>query len=639
MSEGGEAGALGQLAAERARPTPPAVTPEPKDPLGRPMRALLLVGCLVILSLSHRVDPDLWGHVRYGREALAAHALPASATHTYTAEGHPWINHENLAELVFGWIDLHLGAAGLTAFTSLLGLLMLGLMVRNATRQGVSFLVLWLVTLLAALVISPGWTVRPQVFTYTFFTLLIVILSRCFGAGGETNTRALWLTPPLFALWANAHGGFLAGLAVLALYLGCRGLVALWSRGRNGWGEVGTYAGVLTACGLATFANPYGPRLVTWLIADLIPPRPEIGEWHPLASPDPSFFIFAALLSLTVVAWVGSRRPRDLGQVAVLVVMAWQSLRHARHPPFFGILAGFWLPFHLEGLRLRGRKGVRERASVPPSARAVRVLRGVTWATALLLLVTLGVQSRTLWVSRAYYPVDAVQYMADRHLGGKLVVGFNWAQYALAALAPGTRVAFDGRLRTCYPQDVADLYFDFLLGSYPDVRWRSPTSPPFDDTAILRVRDPDLVLLGRRSKHAVKVMQRRSGWVLLYQDHVAQVWGRPERYGDPAGPDYVPPAVRSIGDRLPRGWVRWPAFPTRPVVTGVPPSPSRQYPAAAITGTESWRLAPSAVRSAWASGCETIVAAQTAATPPRQSASSRCSPRRSSATSTSSERS
>jgi len=173
------------------------------------------------------------------------------------------------------------------------------------------------------------------------------------------------------------------------------------------------------------------------------------------------------------------------------------------------------------------------------------------------------VQSRTLWVNRSRSPVDALQYMADRHLAGKLVVHFDWAQYALAALAPETTVAFDGRFRTCYPQEVADLYFDFLLGNRPAIRWRSPTSRRFDDTAILRLGDPDLVLLSRHFKHAVKVMERRSDWVLLYQDGIAQLWGRPERYADPASPDYLPPGARTIGNRKPRGYVRWPAFPTR----------------------------------------------------------------------------
>src|SRR5438094_195973 len=215
--------------------------------------------------------------------------------------------------------------------------------------------------------------------------------------------------------------------------------------GRSGLSEVGAYGLVLAACGLATLANPYGPRLLTWLITDLVPPRPEIGEWHRLALPDPLFVVTAALVTLTVAAFIGSGRPRDLGQVVVLAVTAWQSFLHARHPPFLGILAGFWLPFHLDGLRGRLKKAKPERAGTPPSARAVRLLLGTTWAMALVLLVTLAVQSRTMWVNRSRAPVDALQYMADRHLAGKLVVHFDWAQYALAALAPETTVAFDGR--------------------------------------------------------------------------------------------------------------------------------------------------------------------------------------------------
>jgi len=524
------------------------------------MRAVLLVGCLIIVSTSHRSDVDLWGHLRFGQDVLATRTLPATATHTYTAVGYPWVNHENLAEIVLAWIAIHFGVLGLTAFSTLLSLLVLVLMERNATRQAVSFPVRSLVILLATCAMGPGWALRPQVFTYTFFALLLVILERSFRDLERPAARFLWLAPPLFVLWVNAHGGFLAGLAVLALYLGCHATVALWRRRRDALGEVGTYVLVLAGCALATLVNPYGLRLLTWIAAAWTPPRPEISEWHALVPPDPWFFILAMLVGLWVVAWVCGGR-RDPGQLAVVAATAWQSVVHARHLPFLGLLAGFWLPAPVEALWARRRRGARDPAP-PPSPRAVRLLARASTATAVLLLATLLLQSRALWVKRSEYPVDAIQFMADRHLAGKLVVHFDWAQYALAALAPETRVAFDGRLRTCYPQSVADLYFDFLLGNQTAIRWRRPTSPPLDDTAILRLREPDLSLASRHFKHGLKVM-RRSGWVLLYRDGLAELWGRPDRYGDPASPDYVPPAARTIRSALPRGYVRWPAFPVR----------------------------------------------------------------------------
>src|SRR2546428_504352 len=189
-----------------------------------PMYGAHLVGCLMVLSISQGVAPDLWGHVRYGQDALAASALPATATHTYTAVGHPWINHENLAELTFGWIETHWGAAGLNAFISLLGLLLLGLMVRNAVREGASFLVLSVAILLATCAIGPGWSIRPQVFTYTFFALLLVILGRAFRHDVRPDARALWLAPPLVALSAHTHGGFTPGPAAFSPSPGCPAL-------------------------------------------------------------------------------------------------------------------------------------------------------------------------------------------------------------------------------------------------------------------------------------------------------------------------------------------------------------------------------------------------------------------------------
>jgi hypothetical protein len=62
----------------------------------------------------------------------------------------------------------------------------------------------------------------------------------------------------------------------------------------------------------------------------------------------------------------------------------------------------------------------------------------------------------------------------------------------------------------------------------------------------------------------VEVMKGQgSAWVLLYQDELAQVWGRASRYGDPASPDFIPPAGRQIDDAKQGGFAAWPAIPGR----------------------------------------------------------------------------
>jgi hypothetical protein len=542
-----------------------AVAPAPRsDPLRRVMVVLLLLASLLLLSMGDGADPDLWGHVRYGQDVLATGRLPATATHTFTAVGQPWINHENAAELLFAAIANRAGGPGLMILKDLFGLVVMGLLVRTAYRSGVSLLVTALVVALVGWSISPGWSVRPQIFTYTFFALMVSLID------GSVDTRAgerriaptIWLLPVLLAVWANSHGGFLAGLGIGGLYLGGRGLEMLHRHGRRAFGDVGRLTLVLAATGLAPLVNPYGPRLISWLVEDLAVPRPEIGEWHALAPSTPPAVAFIILLALTAATFLVVR-PRDLPRLLVLALAGWQAIAHARHAPFFAILAGFWLPPRLEHLRerLARRSEPRPDPRPAPPANAVRRVRMIAWSLSIAMVAGMAFHSRALWVRKKVYPVAALEFMARHHLRGKLVVHFDWAQYALAAFAPETTVGFDGRFRTCYPQEIADMHFDFLIGDLPGNRWRDPASPPEDDARILEYGRPDLVLLRRNSSHAVAIVEAHPEWVLLYQDEIARLWGRHERWDDPASPDYLPPAERRIADDPQSGWVAWPAFP------------------------------------------------------------------------------
>ena len=164
--------------------------------------------------------------------------------------------------------------------------------------------------------------------------------------------------------------------------------------------------------------------------------------------------------------------------------------------------------------------------------------------------------------------MSAFQYIADQNFTGRMVVTFNWAQYALAAFGPrqgndGLLVNFDGRYDTCYPWDVVNMSFDFLLFDN-EPRFRGQNAGPMDDERILEHGQPDLVLIGRDQPHSVNVMFRnQERWTLLYQDKLAQLWGRSSKYADPASPDFVAAAQRRITDDPQTGTVTWPALPLR----------------------------------------------------------------------------
>lgn len=553
---------------------------------------LLYVGTFlaVAVALSPNLpDPDLWGHVEYARDALRF-GLPATTTYSYTAIGYPWVNHELLAEFLQAVGMQTLGPIGMLVAKCLLGLGCVGLMALAIRRQQVSTLTLCMVTLLVAMNLTYFWCLRPQLLTFVSYTLLLAVLGYCFeGWQGQwrlpwpqsirsrqpleyssQRMRWLWLVPVIFVFWTNSHGGFVAGIGIFAAYLGGRGLELIAERGRASSGLLKRFTMMFVAVLLVTFLNPYGPGLHTGLWRELGAPRPEIIEWRP-----PELLVTYMLpFWILVTAWIcvlfTSTRPRDFTQLLILTCTLEQSLAHRRHIPFFALAFGFWMAPHVDSTLRRFGIVKDESNTSEPIPRFWKYSFGFT-ITLTFAIAGFQLLNRLsdMPVQRDEYPVCAFQYVADRNLQGKMVVTFNWAQYALAAFGqktpggPGVLLHADGRFRTCYPQELIDMHFDFALSDL-EPRYRSPNSPPLNPTRILEYGEPDLVLVSRGQACSVNAMFRsQDRWTLLYQDKVAQVWGRASKYADPNSPSYIPAELRQITNDKQTGSVTWPALPKR----------------------------------------------------------------------------
>jgi hypothetical protein len=283
--------------------------------------------------------------------------------------------------------------------------------------------------------------------------------------------------------------------------------------------------------------------------------------------------VYSLPLWLLVAAWLvallASQKPRDFTQLAIMTATLWQSLEHRRHIPFFAIAFGFWMVPHVDSALRRFGIVKDEDLSAEPIPPKWKWAFGATIGLAFAIaLVQLGIRLSDMPVHRNEYPVSAFQFVADRKLQGKMVVTFNWAQYAIAAFGKktaddtGIQVHADGRFRTCFPQELLDMHFDFVLADL-EPRYRSHNSPPLEGERILEYGSPDLVLISRGQPSAVNTMFRNQDrWTLLYQDKIAQVWGRASQYGDPASPHFIPASERSITNDEQTGSVTWPALPT-----------------------------------------------------------------------------
>jgi hypothetical protein len=477
--------------------------------------------CLAIFQFSENtVDPDLWSHLFFGAQFIHTGVPTTTDNLSWTAYGQPSFDHEYLGEAVLGAVYLCLGAPGLLLFKIVIGLATLAIAITTASRNLDSKMkmVAWAFGALAVVEISFGFAARPQIFTALFLAIELWLLNRILAG----KWRWALAFPPMFALWFNLHGGSLAGIILLFAAAGAatvqplakkvvpakmasclcdgissRAILALW---------------ISTVISAATVVlNPHGFELARWLIGSVLWLRPQIQEWNPARfnGEHAMFFICAAF---AVAAFILSRRPRQLWEMAVLAILFVVAFRAVRNTPLFCIAALALVPPHLADVLQRFRNHFRRFEELFQSS-AMRKVSTIT-----LVLVSAGVivaagtlHKKHFWtmeVPRAQYPVAAVDFIKEHALRGNLLVFFDWGEMCFWDL-PDSRVSIDGRLDSVYSPEIIAAHWKFYNGE------------PFDPN-VLDVSRADYALLPSNFAGSF-ALAKNDGWRAVYDDDLAVV--------------------------------------------------------------------------------------------------------------------
>jgi hypothetical protein len=458
---------------------------------------LALILCAVAVVLTRTApDPDLWGHLRFGLDLWRTGSLPATDSYSYLTAGQSWINHEWLAEWFFALAWRVAGTPGLLVFKALIALCTAGLLYREMLIRGVAPLRAALLLLPAAALLRPALgTVRPHLFTALLFAVTLLVLSRTVRGA----RRLWWALPVVFALWANLHGGFLAGLGVVAVFV-----IAQFVTGR-----LGLHRSVLLglACLAATLITPYGVHLLIFLAETATIPRPEISEWQPLALGTATGAFYLLMVVLAGAGWLYGGRPRSAGLAAVWAVTAVAPLLAERHLALFAIASLALAGEHIAGLMAR-LWPERPPARIPAGWAALPLAVGF-----LLIGVSVAqLRAFTADINSLRYPASAVTLLRESGVRGNLAVEFDWGEYVIWHLSPQVQVSVDGRRETTYSEDIYQLNLRFLRGLG---QW----------DALLTRHDTHLALVGRGGP-ADNLLRLRSGWSLVHQDDLAALFVR-----------------------------------------------------------------------------------------------------------------
>ena len=443
------------------------------------------------------VDPDLWGHLFFGREILEGGNLPSQNLYSYTAPEYPWINHEWLAEVVFYALFRFLGSPGLILLKVAVGGGIIWILDRCIRKKVPSLLVRTLTLVWIMAILSPGFNIRPQLFTYLFFAVFVFLFYRY----DEGKKATLYWAPPLMALWVNLHGGFVAGLGAFGLF----SFRTLWSGVRNrDMGPVVTQVfAPLIVSGIALLLNPYGLELLSFLAGDLLLKR-SITEWQPIRILDLSFLeLKLALIAVVLLAlWKQAWHRWDF---ALALLAAFFALRYQRHAPLFAIAAARPLAEALQEIYWR-----IEKKSIK------RVIAFGLLTVAMYPLYGIGnihlLHGFRLVVDPREYPTQAADFLERNGVNGNLAVPFDWGEYLIWKLYPGVRVSIDGRYTTAYPMEVIQDSWQWMEGKK---EWRR-----------LLERYPTEIAMTKRYHPVTEHLRQDPAWVYIYSDPIAFIFVR-----------------------------------------------------------------------------------------------------------------
>jgi hypothetical protein len=388
------------------------------------------------------------------------------------------------------------GSAGLIIFKMTIGFIVLGIVFFTLRSHQVELVLSAIFVLFALILTGPAiGSVRPQLFTILFFPLIILIMLQA----EEGRYRLLWITPILFMLWPNLHGGFLAGIGILLAW----GILHILFN-RQSWQHV---AIPLLLCLPATLVNPYGLNLIIFLLETATAPRPEIIEWAPISILSTLGFFYLALVILSVLGLIFTKEPRQPALIIVFVICAVLPLVAMRHLPLFGLASILIVGPHIRSAWRRGRP---PRKTFSRLGWRIAFVPGI--AAVFLLLLFKPSLSKIDIVEQFAFPIETVALLKESGVGGNLAVDFNWGEYVIWHLSPMIKVSMDGRRETVYSEEVYQQSLNYKFGVS---QWDE----------LLTDYDTDMSLV-YKDFTTYNLLLLEEGWELIFVDDISALFVR-----------------------------------------------------------------------------------------------------------------
>jgi len=455
---------------------------------------------LFILAFSMQAtdyDYDFWARLIAGMGFVQTGHVLKHDFLSYTPT-HTWFDHEWGSGVIFYLTQHIFSSAGIILLQALLVFLIFFVISKVIKLRSVkttspyNFLFYYFAySSMSALINDP---IRCQLFSFLFFAAFIYILE----LSRKTETKLIYTLPFLMIIWNNLHGGCVAGIGLIAMYI-----VGEFLNKK----PVKKYIYALIPTVLVLVINPWGFSYLGFLFKATTMARNDVSEWWNLFCPFfmfkyMKFKIFALVLllfeaGLLIKQFISKTLEIDKTKIIVLFATIFLAVQHAKLVPLAVIsMTCFLYDDFYTFFNYITRNVFNKIANVKDTIIYLLIL--------LFAITNINAKGFQPLQSGTMYPVASVEFIRLNELKGNLLIAFGQGSYASYKLYPNIKIFMDGRYEEVYYDYMMLLLHKFYMGQ-----------KGWDE--VLKKFPPDIMVI-EKFYPVYGILQKDKNWTIVYND-------------------------------------------------------------------------------------------------------------------------
>jgi hypothetical protein len=463
-----------------------------------------------IIFTKQPVDADMWWHLKSGQSMWQQKTILLQDQFSFTKINQPWVNAFWLSDLLMYFLVY---AGGFYLLITVIAAIGAATFLTIFLQTSGPLFIRSFVIILAAISASPGWTARPQVFSF----ILLALLNTWMEKWKRHQGPPLYLLPVFFIIWVNFHGGFIWGFLLLAAVIAGMGFDVLIRKNDDRiavsleikklilWMAVSMIAVSINPNGIAIWKLPfYTIDVSIAFIQEWFSPNFHLLEMQPFL-----WIIFLFILSLSL-----SEKKQSFVSIFKSLGFIYMAFVSQRNIPIAAIVVA---PLIIENFsdswsKLVANKKPSVNLSASPHPQRLRGSGIINISLIVLLTIAaLGqiyIQASSSNIDRLF-PSGAVSWIKENRPEGNMYNSYNWGGYLIYNL-PLYPVFIDGR---------ADLFGEILIEDWWDIANGSERSVDLLDSYKINflLIEPDWPI--------VNILEKKN-WEISYRDEISIILTR-----------------------------------------------------------------------------------------------------------------